>query len=346
METILEIKNLTKYYGKVKGVENLSLSLNRGEIFGFIGPNGAGKSTTIRSVMNLINKDSGSVLFCGKELTRDDVEAKSRIGYLPSEVFLYDDLTVKGIFDHHESFYRRFERAVKQEATATPANGAAPAGTPAKPALSIHEKRQDLVARLKLDESRKIEDLSLGNLKKVGIVLALMHNPELIIMDEPTSGLDPIMQNVFYELLREERERGNTVFYSTHILSEVSKICDRVGIIRNGELIKAGPVDEISDRQLTFVTITSDEIDAIVAALNEKTGEATPTQAPSGAATPAKEPGLKIISRDGDTVRFANNLPDDELIKKIAAFSIRKILIEEATLEEMFMHYYEEGQDD
>ncbi len=317
METILKIKNLTKYYGKVKGVENLSLSLNRGEIFGFIGPNGAGKSTTIRSVMNLINKDSGSVLFCGKELTRDDVEAKSRIGYLPSEVFLYDDLTVKGIFDHHESFYRRFERA-----------------------KGIHEKRQDLVARLKLDESRKIEDLSLGNLKKVGIVLALMHNPELIIMDEPTSGLDPIMQNVFYELLREERERGNTVFYSTHILSEVSKICDRVGIIRNGELIKAGPVDEISDRQLTFVTITSDEIDAIVAALNEKTGEATPTQAP------AKEPGIKVISRDGDTVRFANNLSDDELVKKLAAFRIRKILIEEATLEEMFMHYYEEGQDD
>ena len=278
METILEIKNLTKYYGRVKGVENLSLSLRRGEIFGFIGPNGAGKSTTIRSVMNLINKDSGSVFFCGKELTRDDVDAKRRIGYLPSEVFLYDDLTVKGIFDHHESFYRRFERAA-----------------------GIHEKRKDLVARLKLDESRKIEDLSLGNLKKVGIVLALMHNPELIIMDEPTSGLDPIMQNVFYELLREERERGNTVFYSTHILSEVSKICDRVGIIRNGELIKAGPVGEISDRQLTFVTITADDVDAIVAAL-----------------------GVKIISKEGNTVRFAGNLPDDELIKKIAAFSIRK----------------------
>ena len=327
METILEIKNLTKYYGRVKGVENLSLSLRRGEIFGFIGPNGAGKSTTIRSVMNLINKDSGSVFFCGKELTRDDVDAKSRIGYLPSEVFLYDDLTVKGIFDHHESFYRRFERAAGTQA-ATEA-----AGTQ-KPALSIHEKRQDLVARLKLDESRKIEDLSLGNLKKVGIVLALMHNPELIIMDEPTSGLDPIMQNVFYELLREERERGNTVFYSTHILSEVSKICDRVGIIRNGELIKAGPVGEISDRQLTFVTVTADDIDAIVAALR---GGDRPD-------VPAKEPGIKVISREGDTVRFAGNLPDDELIKKIAAFSIRKILIEEATLEEMFMHYYEEGQ--
>ncbi len=299
-ETILEIKKLTKYYGKVKGVENLSLSLNKGEIFGFIGPNGAGKSTTIRSIMNLINKDSGSVWFDGRELTRDDVEAKSRIGYLPSEVFLYDDLTVKGIFDHHESFYRNYSRAA-----------------------GIHEKRQTLVERLKLDESRKIEDLSLGNLKKVGIVLALMHEPELIIMDEPTSGLDPIMQNVFYELLKEEREKGNTVFYSTHILSEVSKICDRVGIIRNGELIRAGQVDEISDKQLTFVTVTADDVDALTAAL-----------------------GVKALSQEENTVRFANNMPDDELIKKLANFRIRKILIEEATLEEMFMHYYEEGRED
>ena len=299
-ETILEIKNLTKYYGKVKGVENLSLSLSKGEIFGFIGPNGAGKSTTIRSVMNLINKDSGEVLFHGKELTRDDVEAKSRIGYLPSEVFLYDDLTVKGIFDHHESFYRNV-----------------------KSAAGIREKRQDLVSRLKLDETRPIEDLSLGNLKKVGIVLALMHNPELIIMDEPTSGLDPIMQNVFYEILREERDRGNTVFYSTHILNEVSKVCDRVGIIRNGELIRAGQVDEISDKQLTFVTVSSDEVDALVTEL-----------------------GVKVLSREEDTVRFANHFPDDELIKRLSKFSIRKILIEEATLEEMFMHYYEEGQTD
>ncbi|MBP5490251.1 MAG: ABC transporter ATP-binding protein [Lachnospiraceae bacterium] len=299
-ETILEIKNLTKYYGKVKGVENLSLSLNRGEIFGFIGPNGAGKSTTIRSIMNLINKDAGSVLFHGKELTRDDVEAKSRIGYLQSEVFLYDDLTVKGIFDHHENFYRNVPSAA-----------------------GIHEKRQELVSRLKLDETRPIEDISLGNLKKVGIVLALMHNPELIIMDEPTSGLDPIMQNVFYELLREEKEKGNTVFYSTHILSEVSKVCDRVGIIRNGELIRAGQVDEISDKQLTFVTVSSDEVDALVAEL-----------------------GVKVLSREEDTVRFANHFPDDELIKKLSNYRIRKILIEEATLEEMFMHYYEEGQAD
>ena len=213
---------------------------------------------------------------------------------------MYDDLTVKGIFDHHESFYRNYERAA-----------------------GIHGKRQELVARLKLDETRRIEDLSLGNLKKVGIVLALMHEPELIIMDEPTSGLDPIMQNVFYELLKEEREKGNTVFYSTHILSEVSKICDRVGIIRNGELIRAGLVDEISDKQLAFATVTSDDVDAIV-----------------------EELGVKVLSREGDTVRFANTASDDELIKTLSRYRIRKIRIEEATLEEMFMHYYEEGTPD
>lgn len=299
-ETILEIKNLTKYYGKVKGVEDLSLSLYKGEIFGFIGPNGAGKSTTIRSVMNLINKNSGSVLFHGKELLRDDVEAKSKIGYLPSEVFLYDDLTVKGIFDHHESFYKKYGKIE-----------------------AIRERRKELVARLKLDETRKIEDLSLGNLKKVGIILALMHGPELIIMDEPTSGLDPIMQSVFYDLLKEEREKGTTVFYSTHILSEVSKICDRVGIIRSGRLIKAGSVDEVRDKQLTFVTVTTDDPDALVNAL-----------------------GVKLLSKEGTTVRFANDMSDDDLIKKLAAFRIRKILIEEATLEEMFMHYYTEDQED
>ena len=149
--------------------------------------------------------------------------------------------------------------------------------------------------------------------------MALMHGPELIIMDEPTSGLDPIMQNVFYELLKEEREKGNTVFYSTHILSEVSRICDRVGIIRGGELIKAGPVDEISDKQLKFVTVTTDDVDALVSGL-----------------------GVKVLSKEDHTVRFANVLPDDELIKKLSNYRIDKILIEEATLEEMFMHYYTE----
>ena len=286
---IFEIQNLTKYYGKIKGVENLSLKLEEGEIFGFIGPNGAGKSTTIRSIMNLINKTSGRVLVENKEFNKDNIEIKEKIGYLPSEIYLYDDLTVKEMLDYHESFYKK----------------------------NIHKRRIELVKRLELDEKKKIEDLSLGNLKKLGIVLAFMHNPKILILDEPTSGLDPIMQNVFYDLLKEEKAKGNTIFYSTHILNEVSKICDRVGIIRNGKLIKVEKIEELSKKNLTFVTITSNEIKDIVNDLK-----------------------VNVILKEANTIKFGNNLSHNELIKKLSKYNIERILIEEATLEDMFLHYY------
>ena len=285
----LEIQNLTKYYGKILGVENLSLKLEEGEIFGFIGPNGAGKSTTIRSIMNLINKTSGRVLVENKDFNKDDIEIKEKIGYLPSEIHLYDDLTVKEMLDYHESFYKK----------------------------NIHQRRIELVKKLELDEKKKIEDLSLGNLKKLGIVLAFMHNPKILILDEPTSGLDPIMQNVFYDLLKEEKAKGNTIFYSTHILNEVSKICDRVGIIRNGRLIKVEKIDELSKKNLTFVTITSKQSKEII-----------------------KDLKINTISEDENTIKFGNNLPHNELIKKLSKYNIDRILIEEATLEDMFLHYY------
>ena len=286
---ILEIQNLTKYYGKIKGVENLSLKLEEGEIFGFIGPNGAGKSTTIRSIMNLINKTSGKVLIEDKEFNKDDIETKEKIGYLPSEIYLYDDLTVKEMLDYHEKFYKK----------------------------DIHKRREELVEKLQLDEKKKIEDLSLGNLKKLGIILAFMHEPKILILDEPTSGLDPIMQNVFYDLLKEEKKKGTTIFYSTHILSEISKICDRVGIIKEGNLIKVEKMEELSQKSLTFVTLTSTQAEAII-----------------------KDLKVNVISKEENTIRFGNNLPDDELIKKLAQYKIDRILIEEATLEDMFLHYY------
>ena len=286
---ILEIRNLTKYYGQIRGVENLSLKLEEGEIFGFIGPNGAGKSTTIRSIMNLINKTSGKVLIEGKEFNKNDVEIKEKIGYLPSEIHLYDDLTVKQMLDYHEGFYKK----------------------------DIHKRRAELVKRLKLDEKKKIEDLSLGNLKKLGIILAFMHEPKILILDEPTSGLDPIMQNVFYDLLKEEKAKGNTIFYSTHILGEVSKICDRVGIIKEGKLIKVEKIEDLFEKSLTFVTVTSEQAKEI-----------------------SKDLKVNIVSEDGNTIKFGNNLPDDELIKQLSNYKIDRILIEEATLEDMFLHYY------
>lgn len=288
-KTILEIQNLTKYYGNIKAVENLSLKLKEGEIFGFIGPNGAGKSTTIRSIMNLINKTSGKVLIENEEFTKDNIEIKEKIGYLPSEISLYDDLTVKEMLNYHEKFYKKH----------------------------IHERREKLVNLFKLDEKKKIEDLSLGNKKKLGIILALMHEPKILILDEATSGLDPIIQNIFFNLLKEEKKKGTTIFYSTHILSEVSKICDRVGFIKDGHLIKIENISELYKKSLTFVTINSEEADNI-----------------------EKDLGINVISKEENTIKFGNNLSDDELIKKLSKYKINKILIEEATLEDMFLHYY------
>lgn len=287
---ILEIKNLTKYYGKARGVIDLSLELKAGEIFGFIGPNGAGKSTTIRSILNLINKNQGEVLFDGKELLYNDLEIKKQIGYLPSEVNLYEDLSVKQMLDFHERFYKD----------------------------NIHERRMNLVNRLKLDETKKVSDLSLGNSKKLGIVLALMHNPRLIILDEPTSGLDPIIQKEFYNILLEEKQKGTTIFYSTHILSEISKLCDRVGIIKDGVLLKVEPISEIIDKDLTNITITSDQIKEIVEELE-----------------------LKDYSQTENTITFKNVVDVNTLLKKLVKFNIEKIYIEAASLEEIFYHYYE-----
>ena len=290
MKIVLELKELTKYYGKILGVKNLSLELKEGEIFGFIGPNGAGKSTTIRSIMHLINKTSGQVIINGKPFEKDDIATKAQIGYLPSEVSLYDDLTVKEMLDYHESFYK----------------------------ANIHTRRQELVEKLKLDETKKVEDLSLGNLKKLGIVLAFMHSPKLLILDEPTSGLDPIMQQVFYDLLQEEKKKNTTIFYSTHILSEVAKVCDRVGIIKNGQLLKVESVKELSNKNLVFVTITSKDIDKIAHDL-----KITPEQ------------------KEEQTIKFRSNKDFNTLIKKLSNYKIDKLLIEEATLEDMFLHYYE-----
>lgn len=289
MNTILEIKNLTKYYGNILGVKNLSLKLKAGEIFGFIGPNGAGKSTTIRSIMNLINKNQGQIFINGEEFTKDNIKLKEIIGYLPSEIYLYEDFTVKEMLDYHEKFYKK----------------------------DIHKRRCELVELLKLDEDKKIEELSLGNLKKLGIILSLMHEPKILILDEVTSGLDPIMQEVFFKILKQEKKKGTTIFYSTHILSEVTKICDRVGIIKNGELLKIENIKDLQEKQSEYITITSKEIDKL-----------------------EKELNITTISKENNTIKFKNPYTPDELIKKLANYKIDYIRVEEATLESMFLDYY------
>ena len=287
--SILEIKHLKKYYGKSKGVENVSLKLNKGEIYGFIGPNGAGKSTTIRTVMGLINKTSGKILFDGKEMNTDNIETKTRIGYLPSEINLYDDMTVKEIFDFHESFYKK----------------------------DLSKRRKELVKLLKINESKKIEDLSLGNSKKVGIVLALMHEPELLILDEPTSGLDPMMQSIFHNILVEEKKKGTTILYSSHILSELSSISDTIGFIKDGVIIKEDTIENIRKNSYTYLTITSKDIKSI-----------------------KKNLKLEIKEEKDNIIKFINNKDINEIISILSNYKIDNLLIENISLEDLFENYY------
>lgn len=288
-EFILETKKLKKYYGKSLGIEDVSIKLKKGDIYGFIGPNGAGKSTTIRTIIGLINKTDGKVFINGKEYNTNDLETKQKIGYLPSEINLYNEMTIKEIFKYHESFYKK----------------------------DISKRKRELVKRLKIDEKKKIQELSLGNLKKVGIVLALMHEPELLILDEPTSGLDPIMQNIFHEILKEEKEKGTAILYSSHILSEVSNLCDKIGFIKNGKIIKEDTIENIKKENYTYLTITSTEIDRI-----------------------KKELNLEIIKENKTEVKFINNIESNQLIKKLSNFNIERILIEEIPLEDLFVNYY------
>jgi ABC-2 type transport system ATP-binding protein len=203
-EPVIDITNLSKFYGKARGIEHINLEINEGEIFGFIGPNGAGKSTTIRILMNMIFPSSGSAKIMGMDVIRETKQIKSLIGYIPSDANAYSSMNVHEFLAYCIRFYN------------------VPNG----------EKRISELSHLfELDLTRNIEDLSLGNRKKVSIVQSMLHNPKLLILDEPTTGHDPLMQSVFFELLRSENKRGMTIFFSSHILSEVQMLCKRVAII-------------------------------------------------------------------------------------------------------------------
>lgn len=286
---MLKIDNLTKFYGNIKGVENLSLEVKEGEIFGFIGPNGSGKSTTIRAIMNMINKNSGTILVNGIDNSHNE-EIKELIGYLPSEVHLYDDLTVKQMFLYNGTFYKK----------------------------DLNEKTKMLVKKLDVDLNKKIDDLSFGNLKKVGIILALMHSPKLLILDEPTSGLDPLMQEVFFEILADEKKSGTTIFFSSHILSEVKRICDRVGIIKDGHLVKVEEVGTITHTDFSIVTVVSDEYKQLK--------------------LPMKD--IIVKEKSHDKIKFIYKGSINDLLKILGEAKLKDLLIEEPSLDEVFMHYY------
>ena len=283
---MLKIEKLTKYYGNIRGVENLSLELEDGEIFGFIGPNGAGKSTTIKCIMNFINKTSGNIYINNILVEDKNFEYKNLIGYLPSEIHLYDDYTVLEMFKYSSLFYSN--KALK--------------------------RALELSKRLELETNIKIENISLGNLKKVGIVLALMHEPKLLILDEPTSGLDPIIQEEFFNILKEEKKKGTTIFFSSHVLSEIKKVCDRVGIIKEGHLIKVDTISNFNKNNYLNIHIESKDIEKI-----------------------SKELNIDIINNN-----FIYQGDINILINKLSKYKIDKLLINEPEIEELFIDYYKE----
>lgn len=224
---VMKTTKLTKYYGKVRGIKELDLTVTHGEFFGFIGPNGAGKSTTIRTVLGLIAPTSGDAMIFGKDVTKEREAILQNIGYLPSEALFYQGMKVKDIL--------RLSADLR------------------KVDCSAESKR--LCERLQLDAARKIDDLSFGNRKKVAIVCTLQHRPELLVLDEPTGGLDPLMQKEFFDILRERNREGTTIFLSSHVLSEIQRNCTRAAIIRDGRIIAQGSVDDLSKTSAKRITV-------------------------------------------------------------------------------------------
>lgn len=224
---VMKTTKLTKYYGKVRGIKELDLTVTHGEFFGFIGPNGAGKSTTIRTVLGLIAPTSGDAMIFGKDVTKEREAILQNIGYLPSEALFYQGMKVKDIL--------RLSADLR------------------KVDCSAESKR--LCERLQLDTARKIDDLSFGNRKKIAIVCTLQHRPELLVLDEPTGGLDPLMQKEFFDILRERNREGTTIFLSSHVLSEIQRNCTRAAIIRDGRIIAQGSVDDLSKTSAKRITV-------------------------------------------------------------------------------------------
>lgn len=288
---VIEIDHLTKMYGKNRGITDVSFNVQEGEIYGFIGPNGAGKTTTLRLLVGLIFPTGGSARIFGKDVVKEGDVIRADIGYLPSEVFYYENMKVIDLLKYSASFYRK----------------------------DSSKRIKELAERLELDTARKIDELSYGNKKKVGIVQGLLHSPKVIILDEPTSGLDPLMQREFFDIIREENQRGATVLFSSHILSEVQRLCHRVAIIKEGSIIRIDEVAAINRQAYKQFRITSADLNI--------------------ADLPAAE--VSDIHQDGVELSFLFRGDIDTIIKLIAGHQITDIQILEPTLEEIFMHYYE-----
>ena len=289
---IIETNRLTKTYGKSRGIDELELSVKEGDFFGFIGPNGAGKSTTIRTLLGLISPTKGSAKVLGHDIVTEKEAILKEVGYLPSEINFYSGMKVKD--------------AIKYSASLRHAR--------------CQQKSEELCDRLGLDITKKVDELSLGNRKKVGIVCAIQHSPKLLILDEPTSGLDPLMQREFFNILKEENENGSTIFFSSHILSEIQNYCYTAAFIKDGKIIMSDKVENLEQTGTKKVSISGNIDEQKIKMLSGVT------------VTESSNNNSFCFFYKGDLKKLLNLLAEE---------SPKDISITEPSLEEIFMTYYE-----
>jgi ABC-2 type transport system ATP-binding protein len=294
-EVVIETQKLSVYYGKHRGILDVDLKIKQGEVFGFLGPNGAGKTTTQRVLMDVIRPTAGKAFMFGKDCQKEGVAARDRVGYLPGELSLYENMKASQFFKMYYSLQR-----------------------------SNTDSRywQALADRLELDTSRKIRELSRGNRQKVGVVAAFMNKPDLLILDEPTSGLDPLMQQTVMDLVREANLGGSTVFFSSHILSEVQIVCDRVGIIREGQLVATERVEDLIHQQfkrlrISFNQLPPEDLFAIE--------------------------GVSELAREDQVLQLEIRENLSQVMERAVPYGINDIDTIPVTLEEIFLAYYGKG---
>jgi ABC-2 type transport system ATP-binding protein len=295
MDTVIQTIDLTKFYGKNRGIKNVSITVNKGDIFGFLGPNGAGKSTTIRTIMDFIRPTGGHASVFGLDCQKDSVAIRKRIGYIPGDFGLYGNMTGWKFLEYFGKVRGGYDATTAKE----------------------YARRMDI----RLD--RKMKEYSRGMRQKVAIIQAFMNNPDLIIMDEPTNGLDPLVQQSFMEMLRENADRGTTFFMSSHVLSEVEKACNRVAIIKEGSIVAEEKVEELRQKsgkvlEVKFARPLTKEIFYM--------------------------PGISNVTRVNGFYRMNVTGNMEELLKEISAYELADINIHQMTLEDIFMHYYEEAK--
>ncbi len=302
--TVIEISGLSKTYGsgskQTAALRNLNLSVQQGEIFGYLGPNGAGKTTTIRMLLDLIRPSSGSASIFGMDIRDHSVEIHRRVGFLPGELSLWEGRTGQQII-HYVASVRGDSKGIAKQA-------------------------DELAKRLQLDTSKRVRDLSSGNKRKLGLVLAMMHSPDLLILDEPTNGLDPLVQQTFHDMMDEYRDKGKTVFLSSHILSEVQAICDRAGILRDGDLKAVESIEKLMNVEFHWVDVQFRDV------------------VPEGLARQLQ--GSKDISNvdvNGSRVKMRLVGDFDPLLRMLSEGYVKDLRVEEPSLEDIFLAYYSDG---